>query len=253
MLCEIHDHDVIIDSGYHVCIKCGLCVDQVYAYPTFQEDRTAVFFTNQNHKNKKEDGIDFVKEACSKLHIEGDVLTNDIVSDYVALRSKTKDWKPVPKIPDVATVSIYKSLQQRSSISPSIIHIASVTRGDLKRVWKIQKSIEQGTEIKNYEEQISHALSPQDLILSKMGFIEDFKMTFSEDFKIMDNAIKESVETGTDFSARSIAATVMYLYLKCHKKQRCSAKMIASLFLTSPVSVYRYQNYLKTNAIQLFK
>jgi hypothetical protein len=122
-------------------------------------------------------------------------------------------------------------------------------------VWKLQKTAEHqhhNEETSNNEvDQGQHIqpISAQDIISSKMGFLD---LTF-EDFKIMDEAIKKSVETEADVSARSIAATVMYQYLKYYKKKRCTIKSIAGLFLTTPVSLYRYQSYLKQNNIKLFK
>lgn len=257
MLCEVHEHDTIIDSGFHVCIKCGLCLDQVFVHTTVQQTQhmDATFSSERKEKNFEET-IEFLKEMCSKLHINGHDLTNDIIADYLSLFRQSKHLRPMPKLLDLATLSIYKSLQKRTGISPSIIDIASVTKCDLKRVWKLQKSVEHHNEAKhaplqNEVDQGQHTqpLSAQDIILSKIGFLD---MTFA-DFKIMDEVIKESVEVEADFSARSIAATVAYQYLKYHKKQKCTMKSIAHLFLTTTMSLYRYQNYLKQKGIKLFK
>ena len=256
MLCQVHEHETIIDSGFHVCIKCGLCLEQVFVHQEYQPIQSIQNPKIDDRKEKNSGNqIEFLREMCSKLHIEGIELMNDIVLDYLSLFRQTKDLRPSPKLPDLATLSIYKSLQQRSSISPSILDIASVTKCDLKKVWKLQKSTKHqhhNEETSNNEVdqgQLIQPISAQDIILSKMGFLN---LTFA-DFKIMDEAIKKSVETEADVSARSIAATVMYQYLKYYKKKHCTIKSIAGLFLTTPVSLYRYQSYLKQNNIKLFK
>ena len=258
MLCKVQEHDTIIDSGFHVCIKCGLCLDQVFVHPPFQQIQAMKNPVFKEEKEKKfEETIAFLKEMCSRLHIDGYDLTNSIISDYLSLFKQTKDLKIYPRLLDLATLSIYKSLQQRSNISPSIIDIASVTKCDLKKVWKLQKSIEhlyhkdskQVTSNNQLDQgQFSLPLSPQDIISSKIGFLN---LTFT-DFKIMDQVIKQSVEEEDDFSARSVAATVTYHYLKFHKKQSCTMKSIAQLFMTTTMSLYRYQNYLKKKDIKLF-
>ena len=258
MLCNLHEHDTIIDSGFHVCTKCGFCLDQVFSHTTFQQTQHIGRASSNEKKEKNlEETIEFLKETCSKLHIDGYDLINNIIDDYLALFRQTKDLKPTPKLLDLATLSIYKSLQKRTGISPSIIDIASVTKCNLKRVWQLQKRIEHhhqaihATTSHNevVQDQHTQPLSAQDIILSKIGFLD---MNFA-DFKIMDEVIKESVEAEADFSSRSIAATVAYQYLKYHKKQRCTMKSIAHLFLTTSMSLYRYQNYLKKKGIILFK
>ena len=260
MLCEVQEHDPIIDSGFYVCIKCGLCLDQVFVYPDLQKQTSNPPFQDEKKEKNKLEAIEFLKEICSKLHIEGIELTNEIISDYLIVSDETKNLRPLPQMIDLATVSIYKTLQQRSSISPSIVDIASVTNGDLKRIWKLQKNIEECCKNKDdvnqevqavYEKDQVHCqqpLSPQDIILSKMGFLD---LTYA-DFKIMDTVIKNYVNAEADFSARTIAATVMFQYLK-HITKKTSMKKIAHLFLTTAMSLYRYQNYLKKNDIVLFK
>ena len=262
MLCEVHEHDPIMDSGFYVCVKCGLCLDQVFAYPDFQQQQTTNHSQSSEKKEKnKRDAIEILKEVSYKLHIEGNELINDIISDYLALCEEAKSFRPHPKMIDLATVSIYKTLQQRSSISPSIIDIASVTKGDLKGIWKLQKSLEnqmkrhmnpkEETKIE-YNTDQSHGQEPltaQDIILSKIGFLD---MTYA-DFKIMDKIINDFVEAESDFSARTIGATVTFQYLKYCKKKSISMKKIAHLFLTTTVSLYRYKTYLKKNDIILFK
>ena len=271
MLCEIQDHQPIIDehSGDHVCEKCGLCLGPVYQFQEKEPPTSFKKLTQEQAEQAEEafiskwktrckDSRDQIDEICFRLHIEGKDLIESIISDFEELIKQEFIMKPrAPKQMDLVTVSIYNSLKKEYIHPTSIIDIGHVTQANMKNVWKLLKKIKYDKNLKAREKDkilYQSFLSPCDIIKSKLGYLNlDY-----QDYNIMESSCKKAQSLFQDFSARTIAACMTVLYLKKHKKEKLressfTIQNIAELFSTSATSIYRYKNYLKNNKIDIFE
>ena len=273
MFCEIQEHQPIIDehSGDHVCEKCGLCLGPVYQCQdkdTPEKNFVSPERITSEHSYSKNSSLskwkeryyytrDRIDEICFQLHIEGRDLINSIISDFEDLAKQEFIMKPrAPKQMDLATVSIYNSLKKEYIHPPSIVDIGHVTQANMKNVWKLLKKIKYHKNLKAQEKSkmlFQNPLSPCDIIKSKLGYLSLDR----QDYKFMEVSCNKAQTMYQDFSARTIAACMTYLYLKkSNKKKKESShtiKKIAELFSTSATSIYRYKNYLKHNKIDIFE
>lgn len=244
MFCELFEHEKVDDekSGFQVCQKCGLVFGAIYVGGKDVKEKES-FQNNETIKHDDEDDkIDTLREILAKLHIEGEELAKSIANDYKELSRKQKKRQNLEGS-ELLTVSIYESLKARHHFSPSLIDISNVTMPNMKKVWKLLKNME------SKKNQLVLPLSPQDLIRSKIGYLN----LSQNDLKAMETCLEKLDYKSTDFSSRSIASALMFEYMRSKKIRPCTLSMISHLFSCSAMSAYRYRTYLKKSNIKLFQ
>lgn len=240
-----------VRNGFHVCTECGLCVDRVYLETPHQNN----FEFKEAEKTKssctlkwnQEEAISFIFETCSKLYLEGSDFLAAIVDDCLKLKKKVFENQPFDA--NLISVLIYDTLKKRNVCTASIIDICHVTKADLKVLWKFQRRLQQSL---NPDQANENLLSPLDIIASKKGYLD---LTF-KDLNAMAKALKKIDYHSSDYSSRTIGATILFRYLKhnfkCYPSSVLSQKAISKLMCCSNMSLYRYNKYLKQNKINLF-
>ena len=266
MFCELSEYDehsIISDerTGDFLCKNCGLVLGTVYMHTTpavemypLEEMKPTLAKKSKKNKNKlcENEIVSLIEEICSKLHIVGSNLIAEIVNDCVSFHREWHNFHTFKSI-DIISFMIYNSIRKHLILPRSIKDICSITKANMKNVWKLQKKVEMNDFHKvdsDYKLTVDdEPISPKHLIMSKLGYI-NLKY---DDFIRMEKVLNNTNKYHRDFAMATIAATIVFQYLKYYKKEHVTMKMVAQLFLTSAMSVYRLQKYLKQEGISFFE
>ena len=176
------------------------------------------------------------------------------------------DWRK-----DIVALCLFVTLQQSDS-GRTLKDIAAVTGANLKRVWRLQRQWHHlaplstaASAAATAEQQIPR---PEEILMTKLGYLG---LSRQHDAPPLKAAMRNTRGYRGDFSANTIAGTVMSAYLQhcrtgartCAKKplktsqempksKMTSKKMVAQLFQVTPMSLFRYHTYLKRHNIELF-
>ena len=284
--CEWHNWIWDDHTNEYICVNCGYCVDCIPVNficfpdqhqpasqqppptsPTNSKSGNDGISSNSSNSgnswsnssssgsrctNKKRpfsiiNHAPIIRELCSKLHIEGDVQVDNIVSDFARLYNQLCHRKDFTN-DDIAAISLYKSLATNKETRRPLKDICRISGSRMKTLWKIQKHIEQHLHLPHIS---VTPLKAEDVIKSKIGSqCGSVKLTFS-DFKRLKNLLNKTRHLHGDFSIFTISATLTYTYLQCKNQNKVTKKDIAQLFSSTSNSISRFQSYLKKNNVTL--
>ena len=213
----------------------------------------------------------YVAELCAKLYLSGEGLAQQFVQDYVVMKRQWCQWllylemellQPACQLHhyhrqqnELITLSIYKSFQNLGT-ARSLKEIASVTRADMKRLWKVQRQWEERLQALTYSPRTTvtpMVLTPQDLLRSRLGYLG---LGFQH-FKTINQGLKATKHYQADFASHTIAGAAMYSYgqsLPLSLKlaigtTNLTKKSCAALFHTTSMSIFRYETFLKKHNV----
>lgn len=200
----------------------------------------------------QEEAQQSLEELCAKLHVlENDPYSSSSQSSL--LRGFIKDFqewtRTLEKLPtktswkDVAVVSLYLSLQKRCQTTRSLADLCSASQTSLKCAWQLQKTMLKLTSTS------VRALSPEDVLQCQCGYMN----LDGSDLSAMKMALRRCQTLNHDYGARTLSATICYLYLKHHlNRPKITLNSIAKDFGVCSLSLSRFKRFLKQKSLDLF-
>ena len=249
-------------TGEYVCTECAKCVDCVPSSSSSSSSSSLSKLPSlapsappppsQQSSNRKPAfshllHAPIMHELCSKLHIDGDVKINNCVDGFAKLYNRLRHRTDFLNV-DIATVSLYKCLGDDDESRRPIRELCQISGSNLKRVWKLQKHLEQCL----HQSVSINPLTPEDVIKSKIGYGggDECLLTF-KDFAVLSNVLKKTRHLHGDYSIYTIAAYVTYDYLRKKSEHKITKNSVAKVFGSTTTSMTRYQSYLKKNNVTL--